>query len=56
LRQHGYDGQIAVTTHTTADARKLSHAGVARIIHPFEDAADFAARTLFDDDYLERKQ
>ncbi len=56
LRQHGYDGQIAVTTHTAAEAKKLRHAGVARIMHPFEDAADFAARTLFDDDYLEKKR
>jgi Kef-type K+ transport system membrane component KefB len=55
LRQYGYDGQIAVTTHTAADAKKLRHAGVTRIMHPFEDAADFAASTLFDDNYLEKK-
>lgn len=55
LRHHGYDGQIAVTTHTEADAKKLKHAGVDRVIHPFEDAADYAARTLFDDSPIEKK-
>lgn len=54
LRHYGYDGQIAATTHSSADAKKLKHAGVDRVIHPFEDAADYAARTLFNDAPLEK--
>lgn len=49
LRHHGYEGNVAMTAHFPTDAGRLRHAGVTRIIQPFEDAADYAARTLFED-------
>lgn len=49
LRHHGYEGKIAMTAHSAADAGRLKRAGVTRVLQPFEDAADFAARTLFDE-------
>ncbi|MDP2247152.1 MAG: cation:proton antiporter, partial [Nitrosomonadales bacterium] len=56
LRHHGYDQGVAITAHSPADAKALESAGVTRVIHPFEDAADFAANTLFDDAFLETKK
>lgn len=49
LRHHGYEGNVAMTAHFAADAGRLRQAGITRIIQPFEDAADYAARTLFED-------
>lgn len=51
LRHHGYKGNVAVTAHSAADAQRLKRAGVTRVMQPFEDAADFAAKTLFDEAY-----
>lgn len=46
LRRHGYSGRIAMTAHTAQDTRRLEHAGVDRVLQPFDDAADFAARVI----------
>ena len=51
LRHHGYEGNIATTAHLAADGARLKRAGVTRVLQPFEDAADFAAKTLFDEAY-----
>lgn len=48
LRQHGYQGKVAMAAHLTGDAGRLKRAGVTRVLQPFEDAADFAAKTLFE--------
>jgi Kef-type K+ transport system membrane component KefB len=48
LRHHGYDGKVAVTAHVASDIGRLRRAGVTRILQPFEDAADYAAKTLFE--------
>lgn len=50
LRQHGYQGNVAMTAHLGSDVGRLKQAGVTRVLRPFEDAADFAAKTLFEDD------
>lgn len=49
LHHHGYTGAMAVTAHALADVKRLKQAGVDRVIQPFEDAADFAANTLFNE-------
>lgn len=49
LRHQGYTGSVAVTAHAFADVKRLKQAGVERVIQPFEDAADFAANTLFNE-------
>jgi Kef-type K+ transport system membrane component KefB len=46
LRNHGYRGQIAMAAHSEEDARALERAGVDRVLAPYADAADFAARTI----------
>lgn len=48
LRHHGYDGKVAVTAHVASDIGRLRRAGVTRILQPFEDAADYAAKTLLE--------
>ena len=49
LRHHGYQGKVAMTAHLAGDVGRLKRAGVTRVLQPFEDAADFAAKTLFED-------
>ncbi len=49
LRHHGYKGDVAVTARHGSEVGRLKRAGVARVLQPFEDAADFAAKTLFDE-------
>jgi len=46
LRRHGFAGPIAMTAHRAQDRRRLAAAGVERILEPFADAADFAARAI----------
>lgn len=46
LRRHGYRGRVAMTAHAPADILRLEHAGVDRVLQPFDDAAEFAARAL----------
>ncbi len=43
LRASGYEGAIAMVAHDAEDARQLEHAGVTRVLMPFQDAAEFAA-------------
>jgi len=49
LRHHGYQGKVAMAAHLESDVGRLKRAGVTRVLQPFEDAADFAAKTLFED-------
>jgi Kef-type K+ transport system membrane component KefB len=46
LRRHGYRGRVAMTAHAPADILRLEQAGVDRVLQPFDDAAEFAARAL----------
>jgi Kef-type K+ transport system membrane component KefB len=46
LRRHGFAGPIVMTAHHAHDRRRLAAAGVDRILEPFADAADFAARAI----------
>ncbi len=46
LRRHGFAGRIALTAHSERDARRLTDAGVDKVLMPFDDAADFAANTI----------
>ncbi|GIK25729.1 MAG: sodium:proton exchanger [Rhodocyclales bacterium] len=46
LRRHGYRGRVAMTAHAPADILRLEHAGVDRVLQPFDDAAEFAARAI----------
>lgn len=46
LRRHGYGGRVAMTAHAPADMLRLEHAGVDRVLQPFDDAAEFAARAI----------
>lgn len=40
LRTAGFNGQVALTAHTTADASALASAGADLVLRPFTDAAD----------------
>jgi Kef-type K+ transport system membrane component KefB len=40
VRHWGFDGVVAVTAHTEADAERLGDCGVDLILEPFDDAAD----------------
>jgi Kef-type K+ transport system membrane component KefB len=46
LRAAGYGGQIAGAVRDAAHGRALAGAGVARVLNPFDDAADHAAASL----------
>lgn len=46
LRQHGYQGRVAVTAHHAADAERLRQAGAHLVLLPFADAAGEAADLL----------
>ncbi|NOX91986.1 MAG: sodium:proton exchanger, partial [Gammaproteobacteria bacterium] len=47
LRDHGYKGRVAVTTHTTTCARQLKKAGADLVLLPYADAAAEAVDNLF---------
>ncbi len=47
LRDHGYDGCVAVTAHTATDARLLKQAGTDQVLIPYSDAAAEAVDNLF---------
>ncbi|MDP2238865.1 MAG: cation:proton antiporter [Burkholderiales bacterium] len=49
LRHHGYGGRVAMAAHSDSDSRALAAAGVDRVLSPYSDAADFAARTIAGD-------
>jgi Kef-type K+ transport system membrane component KefB len=46
LREAGYAGRIAGVARDAAQAKALEAAGIARIVNPFNDAADHAAEFL----------
>jgi Kef-type K+ transport system membrane component KefB len=46
LREAGFNGQIAGMARDEAHGRSLHEAGVRRVLDPFDDAADHAARLL----------
>jgi len=46
LQTAGYAGAVAAAARDAAHGQALQAAGVARILNPFDDAADHAARTL----------
>ncbi len=45
----GYAGATAVTVHRDEDARELAAAGASHVLHPYRDAADFAAALVAGD-------
>lgn len=47
LRQHGYEGRIAVAAHHRTDIALLSEAGADEILAPFTDAAAAAVEAVF---------
>jgi Kef-type K+ transport system membrane component KefB len=46
LREAGYRGRVAGVARDAAHGAELKRAGVARILNPFDDAADHAARVV----------
>ena len=46
LRQRGFDGRIAVVARHESDAVALGEMGVPTVLHPMQDAVDFAVATL----------
>jgi len=50
LRDNGYGGQVAVTAHTSGDARQLKDAGANHVLRPYADAAAEAVDSLFGQD------
>ncbi len=46
LEEVGYAGQVAALARDPVHRRQLEAAGVARVLNPFDDAADQAARSL----------
>jgi Trk K+ transport system NAD-binding subunit len=48
LAAHGYRGETAVTVHRDEDGIALSAAGARHVLHPYRDAADYAAVLVAD--------
>ena len=46
LRQHGFDGKVAVTAATERDHQRLTELGADLVLNPYRDAADEAAQRL----------
>ncbi len=46
LKEVGYAGQVAAVARDAPHRRQLEAAGVTRVLNPFDDAADHAARNL----------
>ena len=46
LRQQGYKGKIAVSTHSPGETEGLTAKGAHLVIQPFQDAADQAVRRM----------
>ncbi|WP_312397320.1 cation:proton antiporter [Stutzerimonas kunmingensis] len=49
LKHAGFQGKIAGVVRDDQHGKALDAAGVARVLNPFTDAADFAARSLIDE-------
>ncbi|RKZ70183.1 MAG: sodium:proton exchanger, partial [Gammaproteobacteria bacterium] len=47
LREHGYNGTIAVTAHTSRDTERLQDAGANQVLIPYSAAAAEAVDKLF---------
>ncbi len=54
LHAAGFDGKIAVTSHTEAEGEALKEAGADLILEPFQDAADRAVELLSSGEEPER--
>lgn len=48
LDEAGFTGQVAAVARDPIQHQQLEARGVSRVLNPFEDAAEHAARTLFD--------
>lgn len=46
LRQHGYQGKVAVATHRDSEIESLVTAGADLVLRPYEDAADQAVNLV----------
>ena len=46
LRSQSFKGQITLSAFREGDAEALQHAGAARVLRPYHDAAAAAARHL----------
>ncbi|MNC59206.1 hypothetical protein D3C75_1090010 [compost metagenome] len=46
LQQAGFQGRVAGVVRDDQHGAALNAAGVARVLNPFSDAADFAARSF----------
>ena len=54
LRNAGFEGGIAISSHRDAEAEKLSAAGADLVLEPFQDAADRAVELIVGDSVPER--
>ncbi len=50
LRDHSYQGRVAVTARNPADAKQLRQAGADQVLVPYADAAAEAVHKLFGTD------
>ena len=55
LRDYNYKGYVAVTAHTSADAKQLQQAGADQVLMPYTDAAAEAIDKLFGTDVEKSK-
>lgn len=49
LKHAGFTGKIAGVVRDDQHGKALDAAGVARVLNPFTDAADYAARSLLEE-------
>jgi len=47
LRDHNFSGRVAITAHSSANAKKLESAGADHVMMPYSDAAKEAVNQLF---------
>ena len=50
-RSHGFAGHIALTVRDEAEAQRISEGDVVLVLHPFDDAAEMAAKRITDVDF-----
>lgn len=51
LHHHGFEGQIALTTHKVSDVEKLKDKGAKLVFLPYRDAAGEATRLVLESDH-----
>jgi len=56
LRDHGYNGGVAVTAYNRGDATALEMAGADVVFYPFADAAQQAVDALLQADHQEKRR